>query len=358
MPRIRSYKPELWSHENFNTATPVARLLLLGLGSYADAQGVLPAEYGAIKARIFPMDRDIDAAKVRAMVMDLWEADLIRFFTAQGRELIAIMGFCDTTAPFGQYLGKEKARYPAPSGLKSFSDQSPAIPGLLGDSLESFDQKSGTSLDKSRQNCTYLISDTDSSDDLRRSSAIADQAHEGHESPRGRKPRNSSRGEPGLDLASDGRAAAQPPVAAQEPQDAAPIQLWEYRPPDGDWARALFGPGRAYVMRQTGMSSQAAGGLIGRWLKMAGRRDGGQDHRKVYDALARAQTESSEGVSDLRAWMGAALRGPESSAGSGRVISMVRTGGAKTAYQRAVEQWEDGGYQGARPRLEDFEGAA
>ena len=62
MPKIRGIKPEFWTDEKVVEVSPIARLLFIGLWTYACDNGHIEDRPRQIKLRILPADaEDVDA---------------------------------------------------------------------------------------------------------------------------------------------------------------------------------------------------------------------------------------------------------------------------------------------------------
>lgn len=56
MPKMRGFKPELWTDDKFVELTPLARLLFMGMWTYACDNGHLDDKPSQIKMRVLPTD--------------------------------------------------------------------------------------------------------------------------------------------------------------------------------------------------------------------------------------------------------------------------------------------------------------
>ena len=108
MPRARLISPEFWTAEAVVDCAPMTRLLLLGLGTFADDFGVLPLRPRTLRLQVFPGDA-IDDDQVRAMIEDLAARGLVRRYTVEGVEYLSIVDW-----EIHQRVGKRaRRRYPA-----------------------------------------------------------------------------------------------------------------------------------------------------------------------------------------------------------------------------------------------------
>ncbi|MBN9472283.1 MAG: hypothetical protein J0J10_26330 [Bosea sp.] len=89
MARIRSIHPGLFTDEGFVSCSPLARLLILGLWTEADDQGVFEWKPVTLKMRLLPAD----GADVTALLSELAEHNICRRFEADGKAFGAIRNF-------------------------------------------------------------------------------------------------------------------------------------------------------------------------------------------------------------------------------------------------------------------------
>lgn len=95
MARIRSVHPGLFTDEAFVGLSMPARVLLIGLWTEADDQGVFDWKPITIKMRVMPAD-NVD---VHALLQELSNAGVVREFQDGGRQLGAIRNFCKFQRP-------------------------------------------------------------------------------------------------------------------------------------------------------------------------------------------------------------------------------------------------------------------
>lgn len=95
MARIRSIHPGLFTDESFAGLSMAARVLLLGLWTEADDQGVFDWKPITLKMRVMPVD-NVD---VPSLLLELEEADVIRQFRQDDRSFGAIRNFCKYQRP-------------------------------------------------------------------------------------------------------------------------------------------------------------------------------------------------------------------------------------------------------------------
>lgn len=98
--------------------------------------------------------------------------------------------------------------------------------------------------------------------------------------------------------------ASKPAEPVTEPD----IPLCLVRIDNGDYAKALFRNGLAFVAEQLGKPPADCRALMGRWLKACG-----DDHKRLFGILADAQRD---GRADLRSWVPKAIEAKSGAAGA------------------------------------------
>ena len=99
--RIRTVKPDFFTHEGLADLPVPHRLLFVGLWTLADKRGRLLDRPRRIKVAVFPYDDQIGAAEVDSMLIDLAEHQdsfLVRY-SVGGKFLIEIPGFLEHQRP-------------------------------------------------------------------------------------------------------------------------------------------------------------------------------------------------------------------------------------------------------------------
>lgn len=89
MARIRSIHPGLFTDESFVSCSPLARLLVLGLWTEADDQGVFEWKPVTLKMRVLP----VDGADVSALLTEIESQNIVKRFEHQGKAYGAIRNF-------------------------------------------------------------------------------------------------------------------------------------------------------------------------------------------------------------------------------------------------------------------------
>lgn len=95
MARIRSIHPALFTDEAFAVLSMPARVLLLGLWTEADDQGVFEWKPITLKMRLMP----VDSVSVPDLLQELEAHNVIKSFEHDGREFGAIRNFCKFQKP-------------------------------------------------------------------------------------------------------------------------------------------------------------------------------------------------------------------------------------------------------------------
>jgi hypothetical protein len=90
MPRNRTIPADFWTWEAVVDCAPMTRLLFLGLWTFADDFGVQPLRPRTIRMQVFPGDT-IDGEAMRAMIEELAARGLVRPYSVDGQDYIAIV---------------------------------------------------------------------------------------------------------------------------------------------------------------------------------------------------------------------------------------------------------------------------
>lgn len=134
--RIRSTKPEFWRSERIAAVSWDARLVLKGLESYVDDNGVGKDDLALIVADVFPRDLSRNPPgtlqKVSEAISDLDDAGLIWRYEANGTKFLYV-SFWESA----QRIEKPtRGRFPRPDGTLNYRESeiresSPTIPVIL-----------------------------------------------------------------------------------------------------------------------------------------------------------------------------------------------------------------------------------
>lgn len=128
MARIRSIHPGLFTDESFVSCSPLARLLVLGLWTEADDQGVFEWKPVTLKMRVLP----VDGADVSALLNEIAEQNIIRRFEVDGKVYGAVRNFRKYQRPKAP-----NKIHPLPDHLRSYV----AISEIEGDKPGRFPPK-------------------------------------------------------------------------------------------------------------------------------------------------------------------------------------------------------------------------
>ena len=110
MARDRKLSSDFWTCEAIIDCAPMTRLLFLGLQNFADDFGAQPLRPRTIRMQVFPGD-PIDNDQVRAMIEELAARGLVRIYTVEGQEYLAIVDW-ERLHRVGK---RARRRYPAAS---------------------------------------------------------------------------------------------------------------------------------------------------------------------------------------------------------------------------------------------------
>lgn len=95
MARIRSVHPGLFTDEAFAGLSMAARVLLIGIWTESDDQGVFEWKPISLKMRIFP----VDDADIPSLLAEMEAANVVRKFGIGGRPFGAVRNFCKYQRP-------------------------------------------------------------------------------------------------------------------------------------------------------------------------------------------------------------------------------------------------------------------
>ncbi len=120
MSRIRSVHPGLWTDERFASASPLARLLFIGIWTECDDQGSFEWSPIKLKMRLLPVDN----ADVATLLSELESAGMVMSYELEGRKLGAVRNFCRYQRP-----KKPNSTYPQSDEVRNYcGSQSPPVP--------------------------------------------------------------------------------------------------------------------------------------------------------------------------------------------------------------------------------------
>lgn len=121
MARIRSVHPGLFTDETFMAASPHARLLMIGLWTEADDQGVFEWKPLTLKARLLP----VDTVDLVALLSEIEGSGVIQQFDHEGKAYGAIRNFRKFQRP-----QKPNPIHPLPDHLRGYVglSRTPTVP--------------------------------------------------------------------------------------------------------------------------------------------------------------------------------------------------------------------------------------
>jgi hypothetical protein len=132
--RIRSIKPEFWTSDQVVECSPTARLLFIGLWTFADDCGVHPANLKRLKMEVFPGDA-FDDCQIGEWMDELLQAGLVVAYTAEGKDFWIVSGW------HHQRIEKRYSRYPLPP---EFADRSKNVRRPVDDQSPTILPRTGT----------------------------------------------------------------------------------------------------------------------------------------------------------------------------------------------------------------------
>lgn len=110
MARIRTIKPEFFSHEELASKSPHARLLALGLLTLADCEGRLRWVPMQVHSQVFPWEAEV---KIEVLLGELISVGYVFHYETDGKRYVQVVNF----TKHQRITGKEasyRSRLPAP----------------------------------------------------------------------------------------------------------------------------------------------------------------------------------------------------------------------------------------------------
>jgi hypothetical protein len=121
--RIRTIKPEFWVSESVGRLSRDARLLFIGLWSFADDSGRGRGNIPVISGSLLPYDPDASKMVVKSM-KELSDIGMIRIYKAEDG---------NTYYDIPKWLEHQKIEKPSKSRFPAFTEQSGNSRGIVGD---------------------------------------------------------------------------------------------------------------------------------------------------------------------------------------------------------------------------------
>lgn len=303
MPRIRSIHPGLFTDEGFVELQPLARLLMIGIWTEADDQGLFEWKPTTLKMRLLPVDH----VDVGELLDELASAGFLKRFEHGGKPFGAVRNFRKFQRP-----KKPNAIHPLPSGLKAWV-------GLDGDSSEPKKLEASSSSEPKPSSCKSSSEPETPSDSTSSEPSDLDEAEvpnsggfkrgaipqKGEIAPQMEDGGGREGGEetPNLRLSANGDSAVPPSSLRSEDGAQAPSRndFDGLKPPGGDWGKLVFGKGLEWLKRMTPKSSEKSlRGLIARWSRDLGKQDD-----ELWSIFVTARSKE---VADPASYIAAAVR--------------------------------------------------
>lgn len=90
MPRIRTIKPEFFSHEELSAKSAYARLLAIGLLTLADCEGRLRWVPMQVHSQVFPWEAEV---KIEVLLSELIDCNYVVHYEVDGKRYVEICNF-------------------------------------------------------------------------------------------------------------------------------------------------------------------------------------------------------------------------------------------------------------------------
>lgn len=110
MARIRTIKPEFWTSEQVVECSANARLLFIGVWTFADDNGIHPDKPAQLKMKVFPGD-SFSAQDIESMLVELEKNGLIKRYSVAGDDYLMVTGWTKH-----QRIDQPSYKYPLPTG--------------------------------------------------------------------------------------------------------------------------------------------------------------------------------------------------------------------------------------------------
>lgn len=110
MPRIRTIKPEFFSHEDLSSKSAHARLLAIGLLTLADCKGRLRWVPMQVHAQVFPWEASVN---IEVLLEELIDCEYLLHYEIDGKRYVEVVNFLKHQRLSGKEAGYE-SKIPAP----------------------------------------------------------------------------------------------------------------------------------------------------------------------------------------------------------------------------------------------------
>lgn len=149
MARIRSIKPEFWSHPVMSMASDETRLAAIGLLNFSDDEGYFLASPALVRSSLWPLDED--STKARRVLADLSRIGWIEIRNHATHGQIGLVV---------NFVKHQRIDRPSPSKIKAyFLDESSTSPRRTLDDHSLLDQGSGIrdqGKDQGSKDCEFV----------------------------------------------------------------------------------------------------------------------------------------------------------------------------------------------------------
>ena len=144
MPRIRTIKPEFFSHEILASKSAHARLLAIGLLTIADREGRLRWVPMQVHAQVFPWEAPGEAFEsIEVLLGELIECDYVTHYEVEGKRYIEINNFCKHQRISGKEAAYPSKIPPPPSKTSKNPEESGEASGCFPEKRRGASPRSG-----------------------------------------------------------------------------------------------------------------------------------------------------------------------------------------------------------------------
>lgn len=130
--RIRTVKPEFWTHRELTKLPPMIRLMCLALLNYADDEGYFWADEDLVRAAIMPRE---DSKNVLGMIQECSRAGWIRLFSSKEGPIGHVINFKShqrIDKPYPSKIKQHILQECSKNDLGTFDDHSTSVPAGIG----------------------------------------------------------------------------------------------------------------------------------------------------------------------------------------------------------------------------------
>lgn len=142
MPRIRTIKPEFFSHEYLAGKSAHARLLAIGLLTLADCKGRLRWVPMQVHAQVFPWEASVN---IEELLSELIDCEYVLHYEIDGKRYVEVVNFLKHQRLSGKEAGYD-SKIPAPPKVPVAKPPKTEKPNdLVGEPVEETGKQSGDS---------------------------------------------------------------------------------------------------------------------------------------------------------------------------------------------------------------------